>query len=223
MKKILLLSDTHGFILPIKGKYDMILHAGDFSPNKYGPRNSFFDAQYQHNWILDEYIPWIKTLETDHFIQIPGNHELICKHESLKKMPWPNNAHYLEDEHLTIDGIKIYGSPWQKWFCDWMFNAPEGDEKELFLQEKYSHIEDDTNIILSHGGVFGYADKTPDGTLTGSRELLKTLDRIKPTLVCTGHIHFDYSTVKYRSTTIVNASIVDEGYEIANEPVIFEI
>jgi hypothetical protein len=34
------------------------------------------------------------------------------------------NCTYLEDELVEIEGIRIYGSPWQPEFCDWAFNLP---------------------------------------------------------------------------------------------------
>ena len=31
---------------------------------------------------------------------------------------------YLQDAAATIEGLKVYGTPWQPWFYDWAFNAP---------------------------------------------------------------------------------------------------
>ena len=33
---------------------------------------------------------------------------------------------YLEDEAVTISGVKFYGSPWQPEFYEWAFNLPRG-------------------------------------------------------------------------------------------------
>ena len=41
--------------------------------------------------------------------------------------PGDQNCIYLEDQEVTVEGLRIYGSPWQPEFCDWAFNLPRGE------------------------------------------------------------------------------------------------
>ena len=47
-------------------------------------------------------------------------------------MPFPHaaslsNCIYLEDEKYEVEGLRIYGSPWQPRFCGWAFNLDRGE------------------------------------------------------------------------------------------------
>ena len=35
-------------------------------------------------------------------------------------------AEYLCDSGATVDGVRVWGSPWQPAFCGWAFNLPCG-------------------------------------------------------------------------------------------------
>jgi hypothetical protein len=34
---------------------------------------------------------------------------------------------YIQDELIEVEGLRIYGSPWQPEFCGWAFNLPRGE------------------------------------------------------------------------------------------------
>lgn len=53
---------------------------------------------------------------------------------------------YLEDNSVTIQGVKIWGSPHQPPFHDWAFNRVEAERIEIF-----SKIPEDVDVLLTHG------------------------------------------------------------------------
>lgn len=57
----------------------------------------------------------------------------------------------------------------------------------------------------------------------GCRELLDIVLTIRPKYHLFGHIHDAYGMEKKEHTTFVNASIVDENYELKNRFFEFEI
>jgi hypothetical protein len=61
-------------------------------------------------------------------------HDCAAVKASLK------NCTYLEDELVEVEGIRIYGSPWQPEFCDWAFNLP-----------RYASIIAFARLALLHG------------------------------------------------------------------------
>jgi hypothetical protein len=69
---------------------------------------------------------------------------------------------YLEDSSVTIDGVKIYGSPHQPPFHDWAFNRTEPERIEIYKQ-----IPEDIDILLTHGPPYQILDLCKDGTQAG--------------------------------------------------------
>jgi Icc-related predicted phosphoesterase len=217
--KIICLSDTHGYLPEITDKCDIILHAGDFCPNIYGPNNNFFDAQYQFNWIKDKYIPWIKTLKTQYFVISSGNHDFVAEFFNLREKGfWPKNCFYLENSVIEVLGLKIFGTPYSLPFFDWAFNRTEEQIKSAL-----DVIEKDTDIIISHGPPFCVGDKTIRGINTGSKALLNRALEIKPKICLFGHIHEANCLIEKEGIRFVNASILDEKYEVKFKPYTFEI
>ncbi|MCL2435589.1 MAG: hypothetical protein FWD09_05565 [Lentimicrobiaceae bacterium] len=57
----------------------------------------------------------------------------------------------------------------------------------------------------------------------GCPDLLRAIERIKPRHHLFGHIHAVHGIKKLQETTFVNAVIVNEMYELVNEPVLLDI
>ena len=53
--------------------------------------------------------------------------------------PGDQNCIYLEDQEVTVEGLRIYGSPWQPEFCDWAFNLPRGEVQSTERSSCRSH------------------------------------------------------------------------------------
>lgn len=151
---------------------------------------------------------WLKTIQHKykHIVLVAGNHDLLLN-RGIDGHTIFTNAIYLQDEMVEIEGYSIWGTPasncglyaryWE--FCD-----------DFYVRRSYEMIPDKTDIVVSHGPAYGILDKTVDGQLTGSRELLASIDRIKPQLVVHGHIHEAYATAWHDNTLIVNAALCDE-------------
>jgi len=115
-----------------------------------------------------------------------------------------------------IDGIKLWGSPWQPEFCNWAFNLPRGEA----LREKWQMIPEDTDVLITHGPPLGILDNIAGGPALGDADLLDEVTNIvKPKVHIFGHIHDGYGTQREGETTFVNASLLDEWYNVANTPI----
>ena len=55
---------------------------------------------------------WVGTLPHKHKIIIAGNHDLAFEENPIAARSWITNAIYLQDESVTLEGLKFYGSPW---------------------------------------------------------------------------------------------------------------
>jgi Icc-related predicted phosphoesterase len=207
--KFVAISDTHGqhadLLLP---KGDVLIHAGDIS------------MRGREIEVL-RFLEWFSKQDFEHKIFIAGNHDFYFEKrpaEEIKKVI-PENVTYLNDSGITIDGIKIWGSPIQPWFYDWAFNRQRGDE----IQKHWDLIPSDTTILITHGPVYGILDKTTRGEKVGCENLLRTLQKIKPRIHVSGHIHEAYGEMKGDETVFINASVLNEKYELANAPIEFEL
>lgn len=219
MVKIVCVSDLHEHLIDIP-ECDILLIAGDIS---FAPYNNL---AMKHEFLCTKFKDWLDDIPAKEVVVVAGNHDQSIEQWGFPPEKAKLRCHYLQDSGIELSGIKIWGTPWQPWFYDWAFNAPmDGGEK--FLSEKFKLIPEDTDIIVAHGPPYGYGDKTLRGEHVGSHALLDTIQRVGPTLLVCGHIHPAYGEYTYKhdensATWIVNASIVNENYEVSNKLVVWD-
>jgi len=207
------ISDTHqnhkvGADLP---GGDMLIHAGDICTS---------------GWYFTEvkvFLDWFSKLPYKYKIFIAGNHDRVFEESPLivKSIldEYPDVI-YLQDESITVEGIKIYGSPWQPEFFNWAFNLPRGKS----LAEKWSKIPDDTDVLITHGPPMEQLDFVLSAGLPKGcydlQQRIRSLSNLK--LHIFGHIHQGHGMSSDGRVTYINASCLDEGYRYKNKPQIFK-
>jgi Icc-related predicted phosphoesterase len=207
--KIICISDTHGqhqqLKLPIG---DVLIHAGDISGRG-------------RDYEIISFINWFSNQPHPNKIFIAGNHDFYFekeKDETIRKLI-PENIIYLNDSGITIDGINFWGSPITPWFYDWAFNRQRGAD----IRKHWEKIPENTDILITHGPPFGILDETTRGEKVGCKDILPFIENIKPKLYVFGHIHEAYGIKKIDEIIFVNASVLNEGYEMVNEAVVVEV
>jgi Icc-related predicted phosphoesterase len=126
---------------------------------------------------------------------------------------------YLNDSGVEIEGVKIFGSPVQPYFHGWAFNRI-GEA----INEHWDKIPLDTNILVTHGPIFGYLDMTLEGDRTGCEFLRAKLPQFTDLKihVC-GHIHEAYGYHEFTDGQLfLNASVLNRRYEMQNRPITLE-
>ncbi len=207
--KFVVISDTHGqhkgVILP---KADVLIHAGDVS-----------SRGYDHEII--NFLNWFKEQNYEYKIFIAGNHDFFFEKESEKiiRKIIPKNIIYLNDSGVNIKGINIWGSPISPWFFDWAFNRQRGEE----ISRHWELIPQNTDILITHGPAYGILDKTIGKEKAGCEDLLLKIQKVKPKFHLFGHIHEAYGIHKTKQTTFINASVLDQRYQMKNKSVEFEL
>jgi len=111
------------------------------------------------------------------------------------------------------------GSPITPWFNNWAFNRERGAEIKLH----WDLIPIETDILITHGPPFGIVDETVYSKRTGCEELLLNVYQVKPRLHVFGHIHKDYGQYTNGDTTFVNASVLDDHYQLVYHPVVINL
>ncbi len=212
--KIVCISDTHncnGQITVPDG--DILIHAGDATISG----------------TIDEIIlfnNWFANLPHKYKIFVAGNHDWLFEtNNRIARNLLDKSIIYLQDSAVEIEGLKIYGSPFQPRFFDWAFNLNRGSE----LAEKWKLIPDDVDILITHGPPNGILDEVPRQYFienTGCEELRKKVEKLRLKnlkLHIFGHIHCGYGTTENLGVKSVNASNCDESYEPTNPPIVVEI
>lgn len=251
-KKIVVISDTHGFSFADKiPECDILLICGDISP--VNADHSFY---FQKQWFHDTFIKDLKSYKekAKHIVFIGGNHDTYLSeinitdgHGNRINNYLPDNVHYLCNESIIIDDIKIYGSPW---VClpNWARSGPpvwNFAKKDENLLEVYSSIPKDVDIIMTHGPAHRFCDVILDeGVIDfniknfnykpdnlGSKSLTSILNskNIKPKYVFSGHIHSaDHNVNKILDkdlnvvTKFYCTSLLDESYQFAYNPLVIK-
>jgi Icc-related predicted phosphoesterase len=202
---VAIISDTHNKHKALEiPECDMIIHAGDFS-----------SRGYAHE--CRNFLTWFAQLNVQHKVFIAGNHDFLAEDapEGFRGII-PEGIIYLENELVEIEGLRIYGSPVQPEFCNWAFNRRRGDE----IKKYWDKIPDNLDILITHGPPHGVGDFTVrDQINVGCEELLKAVQRTKPVYHIFGHIHEGRSMHSSPDTEFINASCVDERYNLYEEPV----
>jgi len=200
--KILHFGDTHGNHrkLEVPEDIDIAIFSGD--------AGTYRDA-YMNEPIVRDFIDWYYGLDIPHKIMIAGNHDSAIESNLITKGDISRrNIIYLENEDVTIKGIKIWGSPYTPSFNNWSFNKARHK-----LHEIWDHIPKDTDILVTHGPPKGVLDLTEnrDGSLEmcGCANLFRQVyQRVKPKYHLFGHIHNRYNA-EYHNTGLLKIANCD--------------
>lgn len=225
------ISDTHSTHRRLEvPPGDVLIHCGDVSER--GLLKEVLDFNL-----------WLGTLPHKLKIVIAGNHD-ICFDKGImenlknsdglqrfsyqKDIPesiwrdWQSiltNCVYLEDSEITVNGIRIYGSPWQPKFQNMAFNQRRGSE----IMKKWDQIPEEIDILLTHGPPAGRLDRVRRGTRAGCVDLLNTVQlRVKPKYHVFGHVHEGYGVDSDGNTVFINCASVDVMRNPSHPPIIFD-
>lgn len=190
--RIVAVADTHTFESDLGSipDGDVFIHAGDIL------RGGLLDE-------LEGPAAWIRQLPHAHKIVIAGNHDWCFERDRAAAVDvLGEGVTYLQDSGCEIGGLQFWGSPWQPEFNSWAFNLRRGAE----IAAKWQLIPSDCDVLITHGPAEGYGDQCDMAVRAGCADLLRAMDRIRPTLHLFGHIHQDGGLTKSGWTTHANVT-----------------
>jgi Icc-related predicted phosphoesterase len=206
--QLVIFSDTHNkhknLQLP---DGDMLLFAGDMS-------NSGSVTECR------SFIKWFKNQPHKHKILIAGNHDFIFDSDSeyrTELLDSLQDCHYLENDTIELEGIRIYGSPYTPRYGDWAFMRYSAG-----MGKVWTTIPDKVDIILTHTPINGYLDTTFKDDNAGCKELRNRLEQVDYKLHICGHIHEAYGYMAVNGKHMVNASISRFKTHDINPPIILD-
>lgn len=237
MPKVCLTSDLHGS-LPTLPECDILVIAGDICPDFFrinqrtGVRLKGEDAQAI--WLRKTFLPWLRQQPVGRTVAIAGNHDFVFQNASMVPDEFYAEVSYLRDREITLDGLRIYGTPWVPNLPNWAFYA-----EDYALDEMYGLVPDGLDILVTHGPPFGYGDKTNmrfasdpddfDGHV-GSLACKDAIQRRWPRVSVFGHIHEGYGHYRIpvdddpdSYANAYNVALNDENYNPVNPPVVIDL
>jgi Icc-related predicted phosphoesterase len=207
--RILALSDTHELHRELDRlpEADLLIHAGDWT---------FFSKSVS---AIEDFDFWLGEQPIRHrSVLVPGNHEFYLEADRSRRS-LTSSATVLIEESLTVDGLKIWGSPITP-----LDGGAFGVSNPEIRAAHYTKIPMDTHILVTHGPPFGILDGKP-GTSEhfGCPALLQAVRRIKPLVHIFGHVHIGYGIWQSADTTFINASLLGPDGDILNKPILFNL
>jgi len=226
------ISDLHGYYPELEGG-DLLILAGDYTC-----------SDKIHQWA--EFFSWLKKQNYRKKVIIGGNHDNFMMNgfpkneeeaKDLKDVQSflkeygefdSEDFEYLCDSGTEFEGLKIWGSPWTKYFKGMNPHAMAFTlENEDKLNEKWKLIPSDIDILITHIPPYCILDEVPYykkisenfGSVTLRNRTLNSSYFKKKRLHVFGHIHasggksIDLTSCKY-----VNASLMDEVYDPVFNP-----
>lgn len=211
--KVTCISDLHGNMPELDGG-DLLIIAGDCTA---------MDKVDQ--W--QRFGFWLNAQKYQHKIWIAGNHDEVIERNIGYAKEFCSGAIYLQDAGIKIEGLKIWGTPWTRWFdgvnpdCDaFMIKS------EFQLKDKFDLIPEDTDILVTHGPCYGRLDQTLYRDDAGSTALRDRVDFLRTKRLkyhIHGHIHEAYGRNEEGGLTTLNVSRMDRSYKPTHEIVNIEI
>ncbi len=182
--KICHISDNHGYLGDIIPECDLIVHTGDFLPNRsFGYQ--VIEETFQPAWIEQNASRLRAWAGGRKIFMVSGNHDFVNSAEHLQKAGI--DAVCIDDSRYEHKGVVFHGFPWMNQFGDWNFMI---DQFELTDRTRSIDLRD-VDVLAMHAPIYGILDRNRHGDRCGSKPMRKYLqDSLHvPNYVLHGHIH----------------------------------
>lgn len=214
--KIVLISDTHSVHEKIKiPECDLLIHSGDCVMS-HNPEHRVY-----RNATLD-FILWFNSQnQAKNRVFIGGNHDFVMqKNDEWIREQLDDGTHYLCEESIEINGLKIFGTPWQPYFYDWAFNT-QSDEQ---MKQCWDKIPKDVDILVTHNPPKNVLDGRGNYGCPILADNIFKEEMYKNLKIHTfGHIHTGRGHESINGIDFYNSTIVDNTYRPVFKPFVLEI
>ncbi|CAL5970875.1 Calcineurin-like_phosphoesterase [Hexamita inflata] len=163
-----------------------------------------------------QFCEWLNKQEYTQKIFVAGNHDLVFeKYDQQIRHALINypSVKYLRNEQINIEingtQLQIFGSP--------LYVYRQTKKLQFFISNEESrsnivnNIPENTDILITHGPLYGICDQNSKGVSCGCQILKQAINKIKPKLHVFGHIHESQGIIKQESTNFINAAVMLVG------------
>ena len=191
-------SDTHGGFPILHGRYNIVVHTGDFFPNSHHciERDKSREMKFQLQWLRDN-IHHIKLWLNGHdFLYVPGNHDFL--HPDLMEYELQSvgiRAYSLTDRLFTREGFTYYGFPYVPTIDGTWNYERDIPEMQAEVDKMVATInQNKIDILVCHAPPYACLDLSYGNEVLGSTVIANALDYkiardMMPDYYLCGHIH----------------------------------
>ena len=221
------ISDTHGRIEKLYGRFDIIVHSGDFLPTfPYIFENNLQEEMQAQLFWLKSVIPKLQEqIKEKLFLFVPGNHDILPADTITNIMQLSGiNAVNISEKLYSHNGINFYGFPYIPYIHGrWNYECfpptmlKKVDEMLQVINSTY------TDIIAAHSAIYNYLDIGEDEfgirNNFGSTALANMFDYklnkdMIPRAFLHGHIHESHGMTNKNDMIISNAAKIQNIIEV---------
>ncbi len=204
--RVVAFGDTHGHHRDVAiPDGDLLIHVGDITRNSFSAR------------AVQDFDAWLRQLPHRHKIVIPGNHDYGLADPAWQRLI--TSAILLINNGVELMGLKIWGTPITPVDHGHFGGATAADREAQFRK-----IPDETNILISHGPLYGILDQEQTYSVPqGCHELLAAVARIKPMVHVFGHIHAGYGRRQTAETLFVNCAVAGRNGRPMRDPQVLHL
>jgi Icc-related predicted phosphoesterase len=205
---IVIFGDTHELHREVEiPAADLLICCGDFT---------MFGKSLE---AIRDFNAWLGELPHPRKVCVPGNHEFFLEAEPARRS-LISNATVLIDEEVTIEGLKIFGSPMTP-----LYGGAFGKSSPEDRVRHWQHVPDDVNLLVTHGPPYGILDRSPgQQEHMGDRELAARVRELRSLrLHCFGHVHGAYGSLEQDGILFVNAALLSLAGDVERAPVALRI
>lgn len=217
------ISDTHGGFPRLHGKYDAVIHTGDFFPNSHfrGEGNKVREAVFQMRWLEDNIDVMKQQLQGHPYFFILGNHDFVnpkmveafLNSEGVVALD-------LTDQLVTFKGVNFYGFPYIP-FIDGGWNYEKQIPEMQEEADKMAEVLNKTfvDVLACHAPLNKCLDLSYGNQLLGSSVIANTLDykvakEFMPANYLCGHIHEAHGLTIRNGMLVSNAATTYQIIEV---------
>lgn len=217
------ISDTHGSLPRLEGRYDLVVHSGDFFPNSYEVMNKNITKEmaFQLDW-LSQNLRKIKIwLQGTPMFFIPGNHDFL--HPQLTEQTLASDgiiATDITEKVHTFLGVNFYGFPYVPAINGMWNYEKEIPEMELEVDKLVKTLNETyVDVLVTHAPLYQTLDLTHGNETIGSTVLSNALDykieknRLPMYLLC-GHCHEAHGVSIRGEMLVSNAACTAHTIEV---------
>lgn len=217
-------SDTHGGFPRLHGRYDAIIHTGDFFPNSHwvviGDKQK--EASFQLQWLKDNISALKQQLQGHPYFFVLGNHDFVPAPE-VEELLLDNGvlAFDLTNKFVTYGMVNFYGFPYVPAIGGNRWNYEKEIPEMQIEADKMVDVLNATyvDVLACHAPIHKCLDLSYGNEILGSSVIANALDyKIKPEMLPAiylhGHIHEAHGLTIRNGMLVSNAAITYQIIEL---------
>lgn len=218
------MSDTHGGFPRLHGRYDAVVHTGDFFPNSHhvANGNKEKEAIFQMQWLKDNVSDLKQQLQGHTYLFILGNHDFV-DHNMMAQFLNSEGvmAISLHDRIVSHAGVNFYGFPYVPAIGGNTWNFEREHPNMMEEVDKIVPILNSTyvDVLACHAPLNNCLDLSYGNQVLGNAVMANALDyKIEPEklpryYLC-GHIHEAHGLARRNNMLVSNAATTYQIIEI---------